>query len=135
MPPKKAPATKKQAADEAAAKVQRYAATNAENVRNSSIITEGATINTVVGPIHGWKCVPENLPNHPTMAFFGKRRTGKSTSITNIAFHCFKKIPFGIVMSDTAYAGKLPMHCCDYRIVTDSEPVFLKRSKKLGRGV
>jgi len=38
-------------------------------------------------------------------AFFGKRRTGKSTTITNIAYHCFSDIPFGIVMSDTAYAG------------------------------
>jgi len=39
------------------------------------------------------------------MAFFGKRRTGKSTTITNIAFHCCQEIPFGLVMSDTAYAG------------------------------
>lgn len=39
------------------------------------------------------------------MAFFGKRRTGKSTTITNIAYHCFQNIPFGLVMSDTAYAG------------------------------
>ena len=39
------------------------------------------------------------------MAFFGKRRTGKSTTITNLAYHCCQDIPFGIVMSDTAYAG------------------------------
>lgn len=70
-------------------------------------ITEGTEppIQTCVGPIHCWECIPENLPNHPTLAFFGKRRTGKSTTITNILFHCCQDIPFGIVMSDTAYAG------------------------------
>lgn len=73
---------------------------------NSSLQVTGKLINTVVGPIHEWACIPDNLPAHPTMAFFGKRRTGKSTSITNIAFHCCRDIPFGLVMSDTAYAGK-----------------------------
>lgn len=34
--------------------------------RNSSIVTEGPTLSTIAGPIHGWKCCPENLPNHPT---------------------------------------------------------------------
>lgn len=67
-------------------------------------------VESCVGPIHCWECCPENLPNHPTLAFFGKRRTGKSTTITNILFHCCQDIPFGIVMSDTAYAGKpLPL--------------------------
>lgn len=74
-------------------------------VINSSIITGPTIVDTIVGPIREWKPCPENLPNHPTMAFFGKRRTGKSTSITNIAFHCCQNIPFGLVMSDTAYAG------------------------------
>lgn len=73
--------------------------------RNSSIEVGPKTIATVAGPINEWACKPENLPNHPTMAFFGKRRTGKSTTITNIAYHCCQNIPFGIVMSDTAYAG------------------------------
>ena len=77
----------------------------ASDRRNSSIIVGPHTIDTIAGPINEWACIPENLPNHPTMAFFGKRRTGKSTTITNIAFHCCKHIPFGIVMSDTAYAG------------------------------
>jgi hypothetical protein len=75
--------------------------------QNSSIQVGPTTIATVAGPINEWACIPENLPNHPTMAFFGKRRTGKSTTITNIAFHCCQNIPFGIVMSDTAYAGKV----------------------------
>lgn len=75
--------------------------------RNSSVEVGPKTIATVAGPINEWACKPENLPNHPTMAFFGKRRTGKSTTITNIAYHCCQNIPFGIVMSDTAYAGKV----------------------------
>ena len=40
-------------------------AQNAAN--NASIITTGKTVNTIVGPIGEWACVPENLPNHPTM--------------------------------------------------------------------
>lgn len=75
-------------------------------VKNNGITRgEEASIESCVGPVHHWACIPENLPNHPTLAFFGKRRTGKSTTITNILFRCCRKIPFGIVMSDTAYAG------------------------------
>jgi hypothetical protein len=73
--------------------------------KNSSIKTGTNTIQTVVGPIFEWLCIPENLPNYPTIAVFGKRRTGKSTTITNILYHCCQNIPFGLVMSDTAYAG------------------------------
>jgi len=75
------------------------------DISNSSIQTTGNTIDTICGPISEWACVPENLPHHPTLAFFGKRRTGKSTTITNILYHCCQDIPFGLVMSDTAYAG------------------------------
>ena len=76
------------------------------NLENNGIVQgKEASIESSVGPIHNWACIPENLPNHPTLAFFGKRRTGKSTTITNIACHCCQDIPFGIVMSDTAYAG------------------------------
>ena len=74
-------------------------------VKHTSLKTTGKTTPSIVGPISEWACVPENLPNHPTLAFFGKRRTGKSTTITNIAYHCCQHIPFGMVMSDTAYAG------------------------------
>lgn len=76
-----------------------------KEVKNSCLITTDKVIPSIVGDIKEWKCCPENLPAHPTMAFFGKRRTGKSTTITNIAYHCCQKIPFGLVMSDTAYAG------------------------------
>jgi len=75
------------------------------DLANSSIKAGSQTVNTIAGPIREWLPVPDNLPKHPTMAFFGKRRTGKSTSITNVAYHCCQNIPFGIVMSDTAYAG------------------------------
>lgn len=43
-------------------------AQNAAN--NASIITTGKTVNTIVGPIGEWACVPENLPNHPTMVSY-----------------------------------------------------------------
>lgn len=78
---------------------------NSNGARNSCIQTSNKQTPSIVGSIGEWLCVPENLPNHPTMAFFGKRRTGKSTTITNILYHCCSKIPFGLVMSDTAYAG------------------------------
>ncbi len=86
---------------------QERAEARKKRVIKNNCITRGPgeALQTCVGPIHEWACIPENLPNHPTLAFFGKRRTGKSTSITNIAFHCCQDIPFGIVMSDTAYAG------------------------------
>ena len=73
--------------------------------RYSSIQIGPNTLNTIAGPINEWLPVPENMPAHPTMAFFGKRRTGKSTTITNLLFHCFGDIPFGMVMSGTAFAG------------------------------
>jgi len=76
-----------------------------KELKYQSVQVGGETLNTVAGPIHEWLCIPENLPRNPTMAFYGKRRTGKSTTITNIACHCMKDVPFGMVMSDTAYAG------------------------------
>lgn len=45
-------------------KVQKPKGTTANN---ASIITTGKVIDTIVGPIGEWACVPENLPNHPTM--------------------------------------------------------------------
>lgn len=77
----------------------------APSQKNGSILVGPETLQTSVGPVHEWLALPENLPAHPTIAAFGKRRTGKSTSITNLLFHCCRHIPFGLVMSDTAYAG------------------------------
>ena len=42
-------------------------ATRNDGIRHSSIVTDAQAIPTVAGPILGWKCCPENLPNHPTM--------------------------------------------------------------------
>lgn len=91
---------KKKTAAKAKTKNPPASAKNASSsIRNCSIITEGEVLKTVAGDIYGWKPCKENLPNHPTMAFFGKRRTGKSTTITNIAQKCCQDIPFGIVVS------------------------------------
>jgi len=68
-------------------------------------ITVGACIPSCVGPIFEWCPVPENLPHAPTIAFFGKRRTGKSTTIKNMCFHLFQHVPFGLVMSNTSFTG------------------------------
>ena len=98
--PKKGAATKAKAPPKPKANAQRKT-----ELANASIQMGPTVLKTVAGDIFEWLPVPENLPRHPTMAFFGKRRTGKSTTITNIAFHCCQNIPFGIVMSDTAFAG------------------------------
>lgn len=55
--------------------------------------------------ISQWLPWPENIPLHPSIGAFGKRRTGKSTTIKNVAFWAFKTIPFGIILSNTAFAG------------------------------
>lgn len=52
-----------------------------------------------------WDCQPESLPSNPTIVAYGKRRTGKSTSILNIMCNCLDDIPFGLVMSNTAFGG------------------------------
>ena len=41
--------------------------TRNDGIRHSSIVTDAQAIPTVAGPILGWKCCPENMPNHPTM--------------------------------------------------------------------
>lgn len=37
------------------------------DLANSSIQIGPNTIETIVGPIHEWLPIPENLPNHPTL--------------------------------------------------------------------
>ena len=63
------------------------------------------TINAGGHQLHEWLPVEENIPQHPSLAFFGKRRTGKSTTIMNLCYHCFQHVPFVLVMSNTAFAG------------------------------
>lgn len=69
------------------------------------VVVGSEVVQTVVGPIHEWLPVEPNVPAAPTMAFFGKRRTGKSTTIKNVAYHLMQHIPFGIVMSNTSFTG------------------------------
>lgn len=67
--------------------------------------TSQGCLKTVVGDIEEFQPIPEEIPMHPTIAAWGKRRTGKSTTFMNYAFHLMQDIPFGIVMSNTAFAG------------------------------
>lgn len=52
-------------------------------------------IQTVVGPIGQFIPIPEAMPNHPSIVFFGKRRTGKSYGLRDLMYHCFRDVPFG----------------------------------------
>lgn len=62
-------------------------------------------IPTILGPIGKWQLTPDALPNFPAIGLFGKRRTGKSFSLRNICYNCFRDVPFGVVLSDTAQNG------------------------------
>lgn len=59
-------------------------------------------IDTVVGPIGEFLVIPELFPLHPSIAAFGKRRTGKSYSFRWWMYRCFRHIPFGCVFTDTS---------------------------------
>lgn len=62
-------------------------------------------IETCVGPIGRWIPTIENLPLAPSIAAFGKRRTGKSFTFRWIMYNCFRDIPFGCVFSHTSFNG------------------------------
>lgn len=62
-------------------------------------------IDTVVGPIGKFIMEPQNFPMHPSVILFGKRRTGKTFTLRDIMYNCFRDIPFGICMSGTSYNG------------------------------
>jgi hypothetical protein len=62
-------------------------------------------IETCVGPIGKWIPKLENLPHAPSIAAFGKRRTGKSFTFRWIMYNCFRHIPFGVVFSHTSFNG------------------------------
>lgn len=62
-------------------------------------------IDTVVGPIGKFIMEPDNFPTNPSVILFGKRRTGKTFTLRDIMYHCFRDIPFGICMSGTSYNG------------------------------
>lgn len=62
-------------------------------------------IDTCVGPIGRFPAVPEGMPLHPAIVAYGKRRTGKTFTTRDIFFHCFRDIPFGIVITRTKMNG------------------------------
>lgn len=47
----------------------------------------------------------EMFPTRAAMCFYGKRRSGKTTTIKNLAPLILEGIPFGLVMSNTAMTG------------------------------
>lgn len=62
-------------------------------------------VNTCVGALHEYIPDLENIPMHPSICSFGKRRSGKSTSIDNWLFHCLQEVPYGIVITRTKSNG------------------------------
>lgn len=53
-------------------------------------------IDTCIGPIGQFIMEPDSFPLHPSVLFYGKRRTGKSYSCRWILYKCFSDYPFGI---------------------------------------
>lgn len=53
------------------------------------------SIQTCIGEIGQFLPGPDYLPNHPAVAFFGKRRTGKSFGLRWLMYKCFRNYPFG----------------------------------------
>jgi hypothetical protein len=54
-------------------------------------------IQTCIGPVGEFIASPEYFPNHPSMAVFGKRRTGKTFFLRWLMYHAFRDIPFGMI--------------------------------------
>jgi hypothetical protein len=59
-------------------------------------------IATPLGPVGEFLRQPDALPMFPAVVLFGQRRTGKSYSLRELMYLCFRHFPFGIVLSDTA---------------------------------
>lgn len=62
-------------------------------------------IETIYGPIGAFPMVPDAFPLHPSMCYFGQRRTGKSYTARDVASKIFRDIPFGIVLTMTIENG------------------------------
>lgn len=62
-------------------------------------------VKTPIGPLFEYQPILENVPQHPSIVSYGKRRSGKSTSMDNWLFHCLQHLPFGIVMTRTKMNG------------------------------
>lgn len=67
-------------------------------------------IETIYGPIGRFPMVPDAFPLHPSMCYFGQRRTGKSYTARDVASKIFKDIPFGIVLTMTIENGFWQKH-------------------------
>lgn len=67
--------------------------------------TNPSVVKTSCGTFSEFVPVPENIPDHPSIALYGQRRTGKSTSLVNWIYHLGRDVPFGLVMSNTAFSG------------------------------
>jgi hypothetical protein len=62
-------------------------------------------IQTCMGPIGEYVAEVENCPPYPTIASFGARRSGKSTSFANYMKECFGHYAFGLVLTRTKSNG------------------------------
>lgn len=81
---------------------------NTKEVRRTETgisVGEDVHIPSVDIKLSQWLPWPENIPLHPSIGAFGKRRTGKTTTIKNLASWAFQNIPFGVILSNTAFAG------------------------------
>lgn len=72
---------------------------------NGILVGDTVFIPSANADFHQWLPKPENIPLHPSIVAFGKRRTGKSTTIKNVAFWAMQDLDFGIILSNTAFAG------------------------------
>lgn len=92
----------------------------------------GEPIQTCVGPIYKYQAVLDNVPSHPSIVSFGKRRSGKSTSTDNWMFHCIQHMLFGIVITRTKLNGfwqtRVPEH-----LVFDCEDLDVTCQRLLAR--
>lgn len=62
-------------------------------------------LHTVCGDIGKFIMIPDAFPIHPSCAFFGKRRTGKTYTLRWWMYNCFRHIPFGVVFTNTKING------------------------------
>lgn len=92
-------------------------------------------IQTVVGPVGKFLMQPENFPLHPSVIFYGKRRTGKSFTARDMLAKCFRHIPFGICCSGTAYNGfwqeYIPPGLVYQGLRMDKMQALIERQKRL----
>lgn len=85
---------------------------SSENEEHETVAYEGPfaivePIVTGIGQIGKWNLDEDVLPLHPTIAAFGKRRTGKTFSGRWVFYKQIykRKIPFGVVFTDTSING------------------------------